>query len=251
MDRPRPSLYPAAVPSWLVGEERVRLLDLGSGSGAFARTLQDAGHGVFGIDRDADQVAALGDRLGTRLHVVGQVEALPYLACNFDVVTSSQTLHHFAPGLALSEIARVLKPGGHLAIAYNTRDDTVPWVKRLVALMRQADPTSATGDFGVSAVQSVSESQFFGEMERKDFRNWVPITRAGLVAMVDRRPGTQRLDPEQRAHLLAEVGALYDSSARSPEPLLLPFRATCWRARVDHSKLAAMDDDLEALEIRL
>ena len=45
------------------------------------------------------------------------------------MVTSSQNLHKFAPGLALSEIARVLRPGGHLAVAYNTRDDTVPWVR--------------------------------------------------------------------------------------------------------------------------
>jgi SAM-dependent methyltransferase len=235
----------------MVGERRVRLLDVGSGNGAFAQMLQDAGHEVFGLDRDAAQVKALGDRLGTRLHVVGQVEALPYLACHFDVVTASQTLHRFAPGLALSEIARVLKPGGRLAIAYNTRDDTVPWVKRLITLMQQAEPGSVTGDYGVDAVDAVIDSPFFGAVERKSFRNWVPITRAGLVTMVERQPAAATLDPEQRQSLLREVGALYDASARSPEPLLLPFRATCWRAVVDHSQLAAPDDDFDALEIRL
>jgi hypothetical protein len=69
--------------------------------------------------------------------------------------------------------------------------------------------------------------------------------------MVDRRPSMGKLDPETRSSLLEEVGALYDSSARPPEPLLLPFRATCWRAVADHSRLAAVEDDFDALEIRL
>ena len=251
MDRGRRTLYPAAAPVWMVGEQPVRLLDLGSGNGAFARLLVEAGHEVFGIDRDPAQVSTLVQRLGTRLHVVGQVEALPFLACHFDVVTASQTLHRFAPGLALSEIARVLKPGGHLAVAYNTRDDTVPWVKRFIALMQQADAGSVTGDYGVEAVDALSESPYFHSVEKKSFRNWVPISRDGLVAMVERRPATQQLDPDTRRGLLQEVAALYDSSARPPEPLLLPFRATCWRAVADHSQLAAVDDDFDALEIRL
>jgi SAM-dependent methyltransferase len=228
----------------MVGDQRSRVLDLASGNGAFAAMLTEAGHEVFAIDRDPARVAALGERLGTRLHVVGQVEALPFISCEFDVVTASQTLHHFAPGLALSEVARVLKPGGHLAVAYNTRDDTVPWVKRLIALLRRADPASVTGDYGTEAVDAVAESPYFGELERQNFRNWVPISRAGLVSMVARQPAISMLEPEQRQQLLDEVADLYDSSARPPEPLLLPFRATCWRAVVDHSQLAVTDDDL-------
>lgn len=235
---------------WMVGERRARVLDVGSGVGAFAQMLREEGHEVFCIDRQVDQVAGLTHRLGTLLHVAGQVESLPYLSCNFDVVTASQTLHLFAPGLALSELARVLRPGGHLAVAYNTRDDTVPWVKRLLALMQAADPDSISGDLGGDAVQNVIDSPFFGEIERKTFRNWVPITRAGLVSMVARRPSTLKLDPAVREHLLLETGALYDSSARPPEPLLLPFRTTCWRAVADHSELAAVDD-FDALQIRI
>ncbi len=251
MDRPRQTLYPAAAPLWMVGERRARVLDLGSGNGAFARMLQEAGHEVFCLDRAAENVAGLADRLGTRLHVVGQVESLPYLAGHFDVVTASQSLHRFAPGLALSEIARVLKPGGHLAVAYNTRDDTVPWVKRLIALMQSAEPDSVTGDYGVDSVTSVSESPFFAHLQRKNFRNWVPISRAGLIAMVEQRPATAKLESGARQDLLREVGQLYDSSARPPEPLLLPYQASCWRAVADHTQLAAVDEDFDALEIRL
>ena len=227
------------------------MLDLGSGTGAFAVLLHRAGHDVFGLDRAVDRVAELADRLGTRLHVAGQVESLPFLSCNFDVVTAAATLHRFAPGLALTEIARVLRPGGRLAVAYNTRDDTVPWVRRLSDILQQADPDAMRGDFGADSVNQVAESPYFLHLERRNFRNWVPITRPQLLAMVERRPAVRALEPWHREELLAEVGQLYDSSARAPDPLLLPFQASCWRAEVDHSRMAIGDDWDDVLQIAL
>jgi len=213
--------------------------------------LSDAGHEVFCIDRTVELVAGLPARLGTHRHVVGRVESLPFLSCHFDVVTAAQTLHHFAAGLPLSEIARVLKPGGQLAIAYNTRDDTVPWVRRLIALMREADPESMRGDYGEDSVEKVAESPYFGLFERRNFRNWMPITRDGLISMVERRPAVGQLNPTARDRLLREVGGLYDSSARRPDPLMLPFQTSCWRVEVDHSKLAITDDFKDVLRIKL
>ncbi len=243
--------YPDAAAAWMVAEGPRRVLDLGSGNGSFAAMLREAGHEVFCLDRDIDLVAKLPDRLGTRLHVAGQVESLPFLSCHFDVVTASATLHKFAPGLALTEIARVLKPGGHLAVVYNTRDDTVPWVKRLSALLQEADPEAMRGDYGVHAVDAVADSPYFARLERRNFRNWVPITRAGLLAMVERRPAVRDLEPRRRAQLLADVGTLYDASARPPEPLLLPFQTSCWRAEVDHTQIAIDDDLDDVLQIAL
>jgi SAM-dependent methyltransferase len=250
MTDPRRTPYPAAATAWMVGERRARVLDLGSGRGGFAAMVHDAGHEVFCVDRDVEVVAHLAERLGTRLHVAGQVESLPFLSCHFDVVTASQTLHRFAPGLALTEIARVLKPGGHLAVAFNTRDDTVPWVKRLTGLMRQAEPAAMSGNFGLESAAALAESPYFVDLERRNFRNWVPITRAGLVTMVERQPWAAALAEDVRAELLAAVAQLYDTSARPPEPLLLPYQAACWRARVDHAQLALADED-DVLEIRL
>ena len=235
----------------MVGPGPQRVLVLGAGRGGFAAMLRDAGHEVFCIDRTVELVGDLPARLGTRLHVVGQVESLPFLSCHFDVVTAAQTLHRFPPELALSEIARVLKPGGHLAIAYNTRDDTVPWVRRLITLMREADPESMRGDYGEDSVEKVAESPYFGLFERRNFRNWMPITRDGLIAMVERRPAVAQLNPGTYARLLREVGTLYDTSARAPDPLMLPFQTSCWRVEVDHSRLVITDDFDDVLRIKL
>jgi SAM-dependent methyltransferase len=243
--------YPGAAAAWMVADGRQRVLDLGSGTGSFAALLRDAGHEVFCLDRDVNRVAGLPGRLGTRLHVAGQVESLPFLSCHFDAVTAAATLHRFAPGLALTEIARVLKPGGRLAVVYNTRDDTVPWVRRLSMLMQDVDPRAMRGDFGVESLNAVAESPYFTGLEHRNFRNWVPITRSGLLAMVERRPAVRELDPGRRAQLLADVGTLYDNSARPPDPLLLPFQTSCWRAEVDHTKIAIDDDLDDVLQIAL
>jgi SAM-dependent methyltransferase len=235
----------------MVGPGPLRVLVLGAGRGGFAAMLRDAGHEVFCIDRTVELVGGLPARLGTRLHVVGRVESLPFLSCHFDVVTAAQTLHRFPPELALSEIARVLKPGGHLAIAYNARDDTVPWVRRLITLMREADPEAMRGDYGEDSVEKVADSPYFGLFERRNFRNWMPITRDGLIAMVERRPAVAQLNPGTYARLLREVGALYDTSARAPDPLMLPFQTSCWRVEVDHSRLVITDDFDDVLRIKL
>ncbi|GAA3637306.1 class I SAM-dependent methyltransferase [Microlunatus ginsengisoli] len=245
---PRPP-YPTAAVDWLLGERPARVLDLGSGKGGFAQMLAAAGHEVFAVDRSARVCAELRERLPDARITAARVEALPFLSCHFDVVTASQTLHHFAPGLALTEIARVLKPGGRIAVAYNSRDDTVPWVKRLLAMTRAADPEAMSGDYGQHSVATLADSPYFTGLERRNFRNWIPVTRDGLLTMIERRPGTARLDQSTRQALLAEVGQLYDTVARPPEPLLLPFQAACWRAVVDHSQLA-ISDDPDAVEIK-
>jgi SAM-dependent methyltransferase len=243
--------YPDATVAWMVADGRQRVLDLGSGTGTFATMLADAGHEVFCIDRDIGVVAKLPGRLGSRLHVAGQVESLPFLSCHFDVVTAAATLHRFAPGLALTEIARVLKPGGRLAVVYNTRDDTVPWVRRLSVLLQDADPQAMRGDFGVHSIEAVTESPYFTGLEHRTFRNWVPVTRPQLLAMVERRPAVRELETRRRAQLLADIGTLYDDSARPPDPLLLPFQTSCWRAEVDHTRIAIDDDLADVLQIAL
>lgn len=234
--------------AWLAGSRPARVLDLGSGPGRLAHALVDLGHEVFCLDHDPDRVAALPRRLGTRLHVAGQVESMPYLSCHFDVVTAAQNLDRFAPGLAVTEIARVLKPGGHLAVVFDSRDDTVPWVRRLMAILQQVEADAMRGEFGEASMATIADSPYFVGLERRNFRHWVPTTRAELIAMAHRLPAVQRLGPTERDEVSAQVGALYDTSARAPDPLMLPYQTSCWRALVDHTQLSISDADT-ALQI--
>lgn len=218
--------------------------------------IADDGHQVVCLDQDLSAVSSLADRSTadpiprSMTTIAGQASNLPFADRVFDVVTCAQVLHRFAPGLTLAEVARVLRPGGWIGVVYNTRDDTVPWVKRLTRLVQEYDASIMSGDFGHGSITALEESPYFGEIEKHSFRNWIPITRPQMLAMVSRNPQVAQLGAAEQERLLAQVGELYDSSARAPEPLLLPWQATCWRAVVDHSQITFGDGD-DGLDIAL
>lgn len=247
----RRTIYPPAAVEWMVSGQDRSVLDVGSDTGAFAAMIAAAGHRVHCVDPDTAKVWQVAQRLGTQRHAVGKAEALPFDSCRFDVVTVQESIARFAPGLAMAEFARVLKPGGHLAVVFNSRDDTVPWVKRLAARMQQDDPTAMQGEYGVETINELEQSPYFFDMQSKNFRNWIPIDRPGLLAMVQNRSTVSTLDEAARQSLIDDVGAIYDNTARAPEPLMLPFQASCWTARVDHTELTMPIGDDGGLKIAM
>ena len=132
-DRGRPS-YPPDVVDWLC--ERAldvggRVLDLGAGTGKMTAVLAARGLDVVA----AEPVAAMRDALRAALPDVpvaaAAAERLPFAARSFDAVFVAQAFHWFDAGLALAEVARVLRPGGGLALVWNERDESAPWVAEL------------------------------------------------------------------------------------------------------------------------
>jgi SAM-dependent methyltransferase len=90
------------------GEER--LLDSGCGDGFVARLLHARVREVFAVDVAPSETWQ--DSSGLRF-AVATAEVLPFEPGTFDVVHSKDSLHHMeAPGMALAEYRRVLKPGG-------------------------------------------------------------------------------------------------------------------------------------------
>jgi ubiquinone/menaquinone biosynthesis C-methylase UbiE len=106
-----------------------RILDIGCGTGRFAievlRRYPDAQ--VFGLDlssRMLDQCWQRFQEAGGSLQLVrGDSERLPFGDNSFDVVTCSHSFHHYpSQSRVLSEMHRVLKPGGRLMIIDGDRD---------------------------------------------------------------------------------------------------------------------------------
>lgn len=87
------------------------LLDLGSGSGLVSR----AARGLFAqtIALDLSPRILMASASTADHKVAADVDALPFATDSADVVTCFATLHHLYDSAALvSEIARVLRPGG-------------------------------------------------------------------------------------------------------------------------------------------
>jgi ubiquinone/menaquinone biosynthesis C-methylase UbiE len=92
-------------------------LDAGAGRGLFpdwlrreeAEVLAQA-RPMIGVDPD---LASLRDNSSVSHRVVGMLECAPLRSESFDLITSNQVVEHVAdPQGALSEIRRLLKPGG-------------------------------------------------------------------------------------------------------------------------------------------
>lgn len=245
-------MIPPAALDWLVPPAHASVLTLGAPSASLARALDAGQHRLTLTDRRTQPLHSLAAVAPRARHIVAQAESLPFTPMQFDVVLASQVFHQLAPALALAEIARVLKTSGCLSIMYLIRDDSVPWVRRLGALLRAVDETSMRGGYGEESVAALADSPYFPDVEHRRFRMWVPITRDALIDMVRSRKGLQSLDAGRLDELVTAVGDLYDSSARAPEPLMLPWTVACWRARVDHTELtSSLQRHDTALNIRL
>jgi len=107
---------------------RGRLLEIGCGTGVMVPDLLAMGFEVCGIDvssemvRRADQHMA-GHPLASRCRLnVGDVERLEFPDAFFDVVLAMGVLEYLPSyHKALQEIARVLKPSGHVVLAVPNR----------------------------------------------------------------------------------------------------------------------------------
>ena len=95
----------------------VRVLDVATGPGYAAARAAQRGASVVGMDI-ADAMVSLAHRRHPELEFCrGSAEALPFPDGSFDAVVGNFVMHHLGqPERAASEFARVLAPGGRLAL---------------------------------------------------------------------------------------------------------------------------------------
>jgi SAM-dependent methyltransferase len=94
-----------------------RALDVGCGDGLLAGRLAGRCAAVTGIDRDARMIAlARSGQDGRATFIEADFLAHPFEPASFDFVCANTSLHHMDFTAALTAIARVLRPGGRLAV---------------------------------------------------------------------------------------------------------------------------------------
>ncbi len=95
------------------------VLDAGCGSGRYSRVVAEHGARVVGVDksRAVEKAAAVCRAYPDVVFARADLLALPFLDATFDFVFSIGVIHHTsAPRLAFGQLARVVKPGGRLAV---------------------------------------------------------------------------------------------------------------------------------------
>ena len=223
-DRGRPP-YPREAAAWLVGSEPVTVLELGAGTGKLTTELAAMGHDVHATDPDPEMLGILHRRLPDVRTSLASAEELPLPDRSVDVVVSAQAFHWFDLDRALPEIARVLKPGGRLALVWNQRDERIPWVRRLGTLIGTQDQLR-------EPAEPLVQSALFGFVEDESFRFWQSVDRVSIQDLVLSRSNVATLDPDARAAKMAEVLAFYDDYGRGMDGMQLPYVCNCFRAVV-------------------
>ena len=221
-ERGRPG-YPMEAVRWMVGDRPLAVVDLGAGTGKLTRVLVALGNRVVAVEPLEEMRAELAAALPAVHAIQGTAEEIPLFTGAADVVTSAQAFHWFDHDNALPEIARVLRPGGRLALVWNSRDDRDPWMAQLSAIIGNESIEES------DVVPVIDSSGLFGRVETAVFSFTHTLDRDGLLDLVLSRSYLAKLPAPDREPVLDAVGALYDETA-GPDGVQLAYTTECFRA---------------------
>jgi SAM-dependent methyltransferase len=183
-----------------------RWLEVACGPGIIARALAPRVGEVVGIDLtpamiEVARAEAAAAGLGNLRFVEGDATALPFADASFDGAVTRFSLHHMPEaGRCVAEMARVVRPGGWVAVAdHVTSEDPAiaAWhreIERLRDPSHHASP-SVAGLRGLGAAAGLEAVTERLEPLAIDYEEWLtrgsggPANRGRIQALLDQRPG--------------------------------------------------------------
>lgn len=182
------------------------VLDIGCGSGAFARQLANEGADVTGIDPEPGAVRAAKAAVPGATFTEAVAEALPFAAATFDIAVMVNALHHVpeaAMQAALAEAVRVTRKDGVLIIV-----EPLPSGNFFEALRPVEDETVVR----LAAQRAMEAAAASGTLVRTRTINYVrrdvfPTVEAFLDRIVAVDPSRRQIVDRDTAAIVAAVRA--------------------------------------------
>jgi len=184
-------------------------IDLGAGTGKLALALAARGLRVTAVDPSAAMlevleaatapcpVAAPGPAPAEVRTMRRSAEDTGLPSGAADIVTAAQAWHWFDLESAAGEARRLLRPGGVLALLWNTLDVQIPWVHRYARIMHAGDVQR--DDF------SPPMTSDFALLERRVVRWEDPRTTTELIDLARTRSYVITASETTRAKVLANL----------------------------------------------
>lgn len=198
-------------------------------------------------------------RLFPGAHAVGgRAEDIPIADSTVDAVLAGQAFHWFDPAQALDEIARVLRPGGVLALLWNHDDEADPLVSEIESALGRAgrppggvtgraasdgDPEKSTATNGTArkgtatkgtaAAQDSSDPPFQGHPRLEDPRlTRIAWTREqsvdDLIGLLGTYSYVIRADDRTRADLATQVRTIIARHHPGAATVSVPVICEVW-----------------------
>jgi SAM-dependent methyltransferase len=231
-DSYRPSYPPEAI-AYLREAARITarstVVDLAAGTGLMTRLLPPVGR-LIAVEPLPEMRQVLAARVPEAEVVMGAGEHTPLPAAVADAVVIAQAFHWFANSDAVEEIARILRPTGVLALVWNVRDSSDPFMERLYAVLAPHRQQSPGHDSTPWQRLFEAEDTPLRLTSEKTFSWQEPITLGHLKGRVLSTSYIALLDnPGQRAvmqQLETLVGSVVDEA-----PVLMKHRTEVHIAR--------------------
>jgi ubiquinone/menaquinone biosynthesis C-methylase UbiE len=238
-DRHRPGWPPEAVERAFaelgLGPEST-VVDLAAGTGKLTRELVPRAGRTIAVEPSADMLRRLREVVPGAEAVEGTADAMPLGDAAVDGVLVAEAFHWFATPAAAAEMARVLRPGGGVALLWNLHDfGHEPWLERAGGVIgRMLAPAFESIDrHRPDRWQDAFDGSRFGPFEQFEVRHEQRTDVAGLVAHVSTWSHVRVLDDPARAELARELEDVLSREHPSPDDVVIPYRTQVhWAPRL-------------------
>ena len=235
-DRLRPSPSPEAL-DWLLPPGASDALEIGAGTGILTRLLAKRLEHVTAVEPDERMRAVLSASAPGVDVRAGQAEKLPAQDASSDVVIAASAWHWVDEARAIPEVARVLRPGGRLALVWNGPDRSVDWMRSLWAggIVFSPEERDAVDQRRrrrhLVNIEAGGPSPF-SPPETSLFRWTKPMARDDLVALSATYSAVITMDDAERERHLDAMRSFLDAQEflAGCDVIDVPMRAYCWRA---------------------
>lgn len=245
-DRFRPG-YPDALFEMIASElplPRIpHVVDLGAGTGRASLAMAGLGWRVTAVEPGKPMLDVLRGRAANDGLLVSTVQASAEEtgldADSADLVTAAQAFHWFDQPQALSEIARILKPGGGLALFWNVRDASrapflADYAKVLERYVGEADAGRYEASMPEEATRRVLESHgAFEDVRLNVLHHETTMTDEQFVGVVFTASYVRvNKTPEEQDRFRLDLAALLGRHhLNDGRPFTVPYRLDLWTAR--------------------
>jgi SAM-dependent methyltransferase len=223
------SEYPPAVLDVLRLGADAEVLDVGAGTGKLTRLLTQRYRRVIAVE-PLDGMRGILERVVPEAEShAGSAEAIPLPDASVDGVFAGQAFHWFANDRAVVEMARVLRPGGVLALVWNEPDDQrpSPLPESYAAYIKELHDAGMSMFDGAPPWQDVIARGPFGEIHEAAVPHDHLLDRAGVLDNARSVSWIASLGDDERDAIMRRLDALLGDG-----PYAIPNRANImWAAR--------------------
>ena len=203
----------------------LRAADIGAGTGKMSELLARSGLLVDAVEPSEAMRAQASSIEGVTWHGgVAEETGLPNDM--YDIVVFAQSWHWMDPERAGLEAARILAPGGALAIVWNQMAVSIPWVHRLTRIMRSGDvhrPDRPPMPGGGFAPMTLTQIAWEDRMTPEEILT-LGTTRSSYIRSSE--AGRARMQENLRWYLYEHLGYA------PGETVTIPYTTLVWLARL-------------------